>query len=153
VITAARERLRDRGPSRVIVIIDVLLTCALVGAHYGTALSHLGDSASSNSSASFDDREIAGGNSIVVDQRAAYEARALIPVGSSYRVLVGKSLVERTQLTQDYIGSWLRYFLMPRRPAPNSHWVICYGCGSSTLGNRYEVVWQDRGGISIGRLP
>jgi hypothetical protein len=153
MIAAARERFRVRGPSRVIVVIAVVSTCALVGVHYVNAVSQLGDAASKNSALSFDDREIAGGNSIVVDQRAPYEARALIPLDSPYRVVVGKSLLGRTPLTEKFVTSWLMYFLMPRRPEPDAHWVICYGCDSSSLGDHYEPIWQDREGISLGRLP
>jgi hypothetical protein len=153
MIRAARERSPVRGPPRAIVVIVVVSTCAFVGVHYVKALSQLGDTASTNSALSFDDREIAGGNSIVVDQRAPYEARALIPPESTYRVVVGKRLLDRTPLTEQYIATWLTYFLMPRRPAQDARWIICYGCDSSALGDRYEPIWQDREGISIGRLP
>ena len=153
MIGAARERVRVRGPSRAIVVIAVVSTCAFVAVHYVKAVSQLGDTASGNSALSFDDREIAGGNSIVVDQRAPYEARASIPPDSTYRVVVGKRLLDRTPLTEEFVTTWLTYFLMPRRPAPDAHWVICYGCDSSTLGDHYDPVWQDGEGISIGRLP
>jgi hypothetical protein len=153
MIAAARERFRVRGPSRAIVVVAVVSTCAFVGVHYVDAVSQLGDAASGNSALSFEDREIAGGNSIVVDQRAPYEARALIPLDSPYRVVVGKRLLDQTPLTEEFVTTWLTYFLMPRRPAPDAHWVICYGCDSSSLGDHYEPIWQDREGISIGRLP
>jgi hypothetical protein len=153
MIAAGREHVRKRGVSGVIVVLCVALSLTVVGARYGKALSQLGDTASSNSSLSFDDREIAGGNSVVVDQLAAYQARALIPVTDPYRVVVGPALRGATELTDANIGGWLRYFLMPRRPAEDARWVICYGCDSSTLGNRYEVRWRDDKGISIGYLP
>jgi hypothetical protein len=153
MIAAARERFRVRGPSRAIVVVAVVSTCAFVGVHYVDAVSQLGDAASGNSALSFEDREIAGGNSIVVDQRAPYEARALIPLDSPYRVVVGKRLLGRTPLTEEFVTAWLRYFLMPRRPASDARWVICYGCDSSSLGDHYEPIWQDREGISLGRLP
>jgi hypothetical protein len=153
MIVAARERFRVRGPSRAIVVIAVVSTCALVGVNYVKAVSELGDAASTNSALSFDDREIAGGNSIVVDQRAPYEARALIPPDSTYRVVVGKRLLDQTPLTEQFVATWLTYFLMPRRPAQDARWVICYGCDASALGDHYQPIWQDREGISIGRLP
>jgi hypothetical protein len=154
MIAPAREHGRKVGASGVIVILCVALTLSVVGIRYVKALSQLGDTASTNSSLSFDDRELAGGNSVVVDQRAAYEARALIPVNSSYRIAVGPGLRGATKLTEEHIGGWLRYFLMPRRPdGDDARWVICYGCDPSTLGNRYEVRWRDSNGISIGYLP
>ena len=153
MIAAAREHVRKRGASAVIVVLCVALTLLVAGIRYVKALSQLADTASTNSSLSFDDREIAGGNSIVVDQLAAYQARALIPVTDSYRVVVGPGLRGATELTEDHIGGWLRYFLMPRRPEDDARWVICYGCDPATLGNRYEVRWRDDNGISIGYLP
>jgi len=136
-----------------LLVISCLVAALSVGAvHYVHALSQLGDTASSNSSLSFEDREIAGGNSIVVDQRAAYEARALIPATDAYRVAVGPNLREKTELTEAYVASWFTYFLMPRRPADDAQWVICYGCDRSTLRGTFETRWQDRKGISIGRV-
>ena len=43
------------------------------------AVDELGEQASVNAAANYDDREFAGGNSLVADKRALYEARALIP--------------------------------------------------------------------------
>jgi hypothetical protein len=152
MIAAAGERVRKSGASGVIVVLCVALTLTVAGVGYVRALSELDDKASTNSSLSFDDREIAGGNSIVVDQRAAYQARALIPVTDSYRVVVGQGLRGATELTEDHIAGWLRYFLMPRRPQDDARWVICYGCDPATLGNRYEGRWRDDNGISIAYL-
>jgi hypothetical protein len=150
---AARERFRRGRVSRAITVVCLALMFAVVAVRYPKALSQLGDSASSNSSLSFEDREIAGGNSIIVDQRAAYEARALIPVKDSYRVVVGPSLHHKTELTEGFVTSWLTYFLMPRRPAEDARWVICYGCDLATLGPSSEARWQDDDGISIRRPP
>lgn len=116
------------------------------------ALDQLGDHADRNSMFSYSDREIAGGNSILVDQIAAYEARGLIPVTETYRVVTGNGLKQKTALTLPFVDSWFRYFLMPRRPSGSAHWVICYGCDVSMLGARYVEAWHDDEGISIGRL-
>ena len=120
--------------------------------YFPRALSRLDDAASSNGALSFSDREIAGGNSIVVDQQAAYQARALIPPHASYRVVTGPHLRNASSLTQSFVASWFTYFLMPRRPAADASWVVCYGCEASALGERYDVVWQDKDGISIGQV-
>lgn len=116
------------------------------------AVSSLGDDAGRNAALSFADREIAGGNSILVDQIAAYQARALIPRNEPFRVVVGPNLKNATPLTAQAISPWLSYFLMPRRQTGNAHWVICYGCDTSRLGGAYESVWSDDDEISIGRL-
>jgi hypothetical protein len=127
-------------------------TVAVAAVYYVKAVDQLGDTSSSNSSLAFDDREIAGGNSIIVDQTAAYEARGLIPVTASYRVVVGDGLREETELTKTFAEGWFRYFLMPRRPRPDATWVICYGCETTDLDGAFELVWKDEEGISIGRL-
>jgi hypothetical protein len=150
---AARARFWRRRLSRAITVICLALVFSVVAVRYPKALSQLGDSASSNSSLSFEDREIAGGNGIIVDQRAAYEARALIPVTDSYRVVVGPNLQRKTELTEGFVTSWLTYFLMPRRPAEDARWVICYGCDLAMLGPSSEVRWQDDDGISIRLRP
>jgi hypothetical protein len=134
----------------VMFCIATALSVGLV--YYGKALRQLGNTASSNSALAYDDREIAGGNSVIVDQAAAYEARALIPAGTAYRFAIGPGLRQRTELTEKYAGDWFRYFLMPRRQRFDAHWVICYGCDPATLGALYEVRWRDADGISIGQL-
>jgi hypothetical protein len=116
------------------------------------AVVKLDDTADANSAMSYADREIAGGNSILIDQDAAYEARALIPSAATYRVRVGPGLRNATPLTSTYVESWFDYFLMPRRPAGNARWIICYGCDRSELGPSFVERWRDDNGISIGRL-
>jgi hypothetical protein len=137
--------------TRAAVTAVVAVTAAVAAVYYVKAVSQLDDTAGSNSSLSYDDREIAGGNSLIVDQAAAYEARALIPPHATYRFEIGTRLRESTELTK-YAGDWFRYFLMPRRPDGNSQWVICYGCDTSALGASYVVRWRDEQGISIGEL-
>lgn len=112
----------------------------------------LGDRATGNSRLSYADREIAGGNSIIVDQDAAYLARALIPPGARYRVVTGSNRKPGGQLTQRFVVDWFRYFLMPIRPGEHGPWIICYGCDRSSLGGAYTPRWTGQQGISIGRL-
>ena len=115
---------------------------------YPQVLSELGNDASHNSELSYADREIAGGNGIVVDQAAVYAATSLIPKDASYHVAVGADYVGE-ELTRDHVASYFRYFLMPRRPAEGASWIICYGCDSSAYGERAEVVWSGSDGVSI----
>jgi hypothetical protein len=133
------------------VIAAVAVTIAVGAVYYVKALSQLAGTASSNSSLTYDDRELAGGNSLLVDQTAAYEARSLILPDETFRFALGPGLRKSTALTI-YAGDWFRYFLMPRRPRPDARWVICYGCDTSTLGGSYNLRWRDDEGISIGRL-
>jgi hypothetical protein len=139
--------LRDLG-----VLLAVAVMLGVVLLYYERALSNLDDRAAQNSALSFSDREVAGGNSIVIDQEAVYEARALIPRDASYRVATGERLQNATSLTAEFVEGWYRYFLLPRRPAPGARWVICYGCDTSSLGGSYAPRWSDDNGISIGRL-
>jgi hypothetical protein len=135
-------------------VASFLSVAVAVGAVYIVkAIDQLGDTASSNSSLEYDDREIAGGNSIIVDQTAAYEARRLIPVTASYRFASGGGLRAKTDLTETFAEGWFLYFMMPRRQRADARWVICYGCDTTNLGGAFEVRWKDRLGISIGRLP
>jgi hypothetical protein len=138
--------------ARPAVVLCVVLSVVFVAIYFSRALSAFGDTASKNSSLSFSDREVAGGNGLVADQEAVYEARATIPEGASYRLVTGSNLRNATSLTLPFAESWYRYFLMPRRPDPAARWIICYGCDVSKLGGPYEVLWQDDDGISIGRL-
>jgi hypothetical protein len=115
------------------------------------AVSTLGDEAGANAALSLADREIGGGNSIVVDQAAAYESRALIPADATFRVVIGPNVKGATSLTVPAASAWFSYFLMPRRQAGGAPWVICYGCDTSKLGH-YRELWHDDNGISIGMV-
>jgi hypothetical protein len=131
----------------------LLVVCAAVAAVYLVkGLARTDHTADQNSALSYADREIAGGNSILIDQEAAYEARALIPANQTYHVRVGPGLRNATSLTSTYVESWFTYFLMPRRPAGDARWIICYGCDHAELGPTFDERWHDDNGISIGRL-
>jgi hypothetical protein len=122
----------------------------VIGVYYVKALNELGERADANSALSFSDRLVAGGNAVVIDQEAATEADALIPPRAPFRVVVGPRLRNQTPLTSQHVESWFRYFLLPRRPAANARWIICYGCDTRELPG-YAVRWRDTDGISIGR--
>ena len=130
-------------------VVGCVIVAVLLGAVYFVkAVDALSDTASTNAAANFDDREFGGGNSLVADKSALYEARALIPDDQSYRVLTGSPVAGETELTQEFIDQFARYFLMPRRPDGDARWIICYGCDRSKLGPA-SVVWDNGGGISI----
>jgi hypothetical protein len=144
---------RPRGIVRlgVVLCVGVALGYGLV--YFVKAVDRLGDQASSNSALNFDDREVAGGNALVVSNAPLYEARALIPENETYRVLAGPNVEGATDLTEEFIDGYARYFLMPRRPSADARWIICYGCDPAALGEGFEVLWQHETGVAIGRLP
>jgi hypothetical protein len=127
----------------------VAVAVALGVVYLVRAVDELGEIASTNAALNYDDREFAGGNSLVADKGALYQARALIPEDGRYRVLTGSPVAGETELTQQYIDQFARYFLMPRRPAPDAPWIICYGCDTAAIGEPTSVVWANGGGISI----
>jgi hypothetical protein len=117
--------------------------------YFVRTVDRLGDDARTHSAENFDDREFAGGNSLVADKRALYEARALIPEDGSYRIVPGPRVAGATELTEAYIDQYARYFLMPRRPDPDAEWIICYGCDPAAIERPATVVWDGGGGITI----
>ena len=140
------------GPIRVGVVFLVGVATLAVVVHYPSLLHELGDGATRNSSLSYADREVAGGNGVVADQAALYEARGRIPEDETYHVAVGADYEGGSDLTVPFVESYYQYFLMPRRPADDAPWLICYGCDLQEYGARAEIVWEDGEGISIARI-
>jgi hypothetical protein len=139
------------GPIRsgVVFLVGTALVAVVVA--YPRVLDDLGDDASRNSALSYSDREIAGGNGLVADQTAVYAARGVIPEDETYRVDVGTGFTGGSDLTPAYVASYYRYLLLPRRPAEDAPWIVCYGCDLSRFA-KADVVWKDENGISIARV-
>lgn len=138
------------GIARLGVILCVSIAVVLGFGYFVRAIDRLGDDAARNAATNFDDREFAGGNSLVADKRALYEARGRIPEDGTYRVLVGPRAVEgATELTKPYIDQFARSFLMPRRPAPDAPWILCYGCDDESVEVPATVVWDNGAGIEL----
>jgi hypothetical protein len=152
------ERLDDpslpgvRRIARLGVALSVAVALGFGVVYFAKAVDRLWGEAATNAAQNFDDREFAGGNGIVVANAALYEARGLIPENETYRIVPGPGVEGATELTEQYIDQFARYFLMPRRPAPVARWIICYGCDPAALEQSYEVVWRDDRGIWLGRL-
>jgi len=144
---------RPAGPIRAGVVFLVALAAIAAVWRFPSVLADLAERASGNSALSYTDREIAGGNEVVADQRAVYEARARIPSTDTYHVAVGDGFVPESPLTVPYVASYYRSFLVPRRAAETAPWVVCYGCDLAAYGPGAEVVWTNGAGISIVRLP
>lgn len=134
------------------VIACVVIAVVLGLVYFARGVDRLGDTADVNAAANYDDREFAGGNSLVVDKRALYQARSLIPEDGTFRVVAGPGVDGATELTEPYIDQFARSFLMPRRPSPEAEWILCYGCDTSSLEQPADVVWDNGVGISILRV-
>jgi hypothetical protein len=136
-----------------------VVVCICIAAVFGVvylvrAVDQLDDEARANAAENFDDREFGGGNSLGADKRALYEARALIPESGRYLVIAGPHDVEgSTELTLPYIDQFARSFLMPRRPAADADWILCYGCDHAELETSLRTVWDGGNGISILKKP
>ena len=141
------------GPLRVGVVFLVAVAAVSALSSYPGLLRQFGRDASRGSALSFADRDVAGGNGLVADQPAVYAARGLIPEDATYHVAVSPDYEGGNDLTVRYVDSFYRYFLMPRRPAEDAPWVVCYGCDLGEYGASAEVVWQGDEGISIVRVP
>jgi hypothetical protein len=141
------------GVVRVGVAVIVAIASVAVLVAYPSLIRDVGSEAEANDALSFPDREVAGGNGIVVDQAAVYAARALIPEDESYHVAVGAGYEGGTDLTRDHVASYYRYFLMPRRPVEGgASWIVCYGCDLSEYGPAAEILWRADDDISIVRV-
>lgn len=140
------------GAIRVGVVFLVGVAALAVVLRFPALVREVDRDASRNSALSYADREIAGGNGLVADQTALYEARGRIPENETYHVAVSTGYEGGSDLTVPYVESYYQYFLMPRRPAEDAPWVICYGCDLEQYGSRAEVVWESDEGISIARI-
>jgi len=130
-----------------------VLACVgvLVGAlvqQYPGAVRDAVDRAASNAALSAEDREFAGGNSVVADQGGLLEARLKIPTDGSYVVSVGTPVEGWSELTAPFIGWFARYFLLPRRQLEGAPFVLCYACDTAAHPG-FEEVWRGYDGISI----
>ena len=115
-------------------------------------IADLHDQARSSGELSYADREFAGGNGVVLDQEALYQARARIPRNGTYRVETGERLRTDNDLTAPFIANFATYFLLPRLPDDDAEWLLCYGCDLSRYGGRARILWQNDDGISVVRL-
>jgi hypothetical protein len=141
-----------RRIARLGVALSVAIALGFGLVYFVKAVDRLGNESAGNAALNFDDREFAGGNGIVVANAALYEARGVIPENDTYRIVPGPRVEGATELTETYIDQFARYFLMPRRPAADARWVLCYGCDPASLGEGFQVVWRDDRGILLGRL-
>ena len=141
------------GIRRLIVIFCAVVTVAAVVVRLPDAIGDANRSARANASLDWIDRQLGGGNSVLPDQGVAIEARGRIPENETFDVDVGEGPEGWTELaTPDALETYMRYFLLPRRPGDDAPWVICFACDQSAHPGT-KVVWQDDESISILRRP
>lgn len=136
------------GTGRLGVLACVATLVAALVHQYPGAVREAADRAATNAALSTEDREFAGGNSVVADQGGLLEMRLKIPLDGSYSVSVGDPVEGWTELTAPFIGWFARYFLLPRRQLEGAPFVLCYACDTAAHPG-FEEVWRGYDGISI----
>jgi hypothetical protein len=98
------------------------------------------------------DRELGGGNSVIPDQGLMIEARGRIPPDGTFAVAVGERQEGWTDLTATFAETYSRYFLLPRRAAPDPPWILCLACDRGAYPGA-EAVWEGEDGMALLRIP
>ena len=144
---------RPDSTRRLVVVFCVVTTLVAIVVHFPEAFADANRTARANAALDYLDREVGGGNSILPDQAMAIEARGWIPPSGSFRVDVGEPHETWTELaTPDALETYMRYFLLPRRPRGDAPWILCFGCDHGAYPGA-QVVWEDDEGLSILRRP
>jgi hypothetical protein len=128
-----------------------VLVLAVIVVRYPDAFRTATEAARANASLDVVDRTLGGGNSVLPDQALMLEARATIPAGEGFRVVVGEPQTGWTDLTATYAETFARYFLLPRRVEPDAEWILCFACDRAALG-AVDTIWTGTGGLSLLRV-
>lgn len=135
------------------VVFCVAVTLVALAWLFPQAFADANRTARANAALDYLDREIGGGNSVLPDQGIAIEARARIPTDDTFTVSVGETQEGWSELTtQDAVDTYMRYFLLPRRPSGSAPWILCFACDRGAYADA-EVVWENEEGLSILRRP
>ena len=141
------------GLGRLVVVFCVAVTLVALAVRYPQTFADANRQARANAALDYQDRELGGGNSVLPDQAIAFEARGRIPENDRFAVSVGEPQEGWSGLaTQDAIGSYMEYFLLPRRPSESAPWILCFACDRGAYPDA-EVEWEDEGGLAILRRP
>jgi hypothetical protein len=142
------------GPNvirRLVVLFCVAVTLAAVAVRLPETFADANRAARANASLDWVDRQLGGGNSVLPDQGVAIEASGRIPERETFDVDVGEPPESWSELsTPDALETYMRYFLLPRRPADGAPWIICFACDPNAHPGA-TTVWQDDESISILR--
>lgn len=136
------------GTRRVAVLGCVAVLLGALVQNYPEAVRDASSEANRLAALSAEDREFAGGNSVVADQGGLLEARLRIPPDGAYTVSVGAPVEGWTDLTAPYVAWFARYFLLPRRQLDDAPWVLCYACDPARH-EGFVVAWTGYDGISL----
>ena len=79
------------------------------------------------------------------------EARGRIPPDETFAVAVGERQEGWTDLTAAFAESYGRYFLLPRRAAPDAPWILCRACDRGVYPGA-EPVWEGEDGLALLRI-
>lgn len=126
----------------------LLVVLVAVAVRYPATFRQANESARENAALDLLDREVGGGNSVIPDQRILFEARGLILEDGTYAVALGPRQESWSDLTETYAETYLRYFLLPRRPASDAPWVLCFACDRSAYPGA-KVAWEGEDDLSI----
>jgi hypothetical protein len=140
---AARWLRRPDAIPRLVVVFCVAALLLALAVRYPQSFADANRTARANAALDYLDRELGGGNSVLPDQSIAVEARGRIPLDGTFTVDVGRPRPGWPALaTQASVDTFMRSFLLPRRPDEDAPWVICLGCDRSAYAGA-TVVWQD----------
>ena len=154
VVAYLRNAVRTSSFRRLVVCACVVALVGALAVRYPRSFLDANRAARANARLDYVDRQLGGGNSVLPDQSVALEARGRIPPGETFAVQVGPRRPGWPALaTQGGVDTYLRYFLLPRRPSETGRWVICLACNRAAHPDA-TVVWQDaEEGVSILRRP
>ena len=128
--------------------VAVMLVAIVV--RYPEAFGDANRSARANARLDLIDRALGGGNSVIPDQGLLVEARGRIPEDGTFAVAVGERQPGWTDLTANFAETYSRYFLLPRRPAPDASWILCFACDRSSYPDA-RAVWEGDDDLAILR--
>jgi hypothetical protein len=130
----------------------VAVAFGVAAARWPTALAIFDGRADANSSYTYSQRAHTHPEWSPEGGRVLEDARLWMPMDARYRVVFGPGFDPLR--TSDFTRYLLLWFLLPRRPTTSSSakWVFCYGCTSTTLGRRFDILSQAGGGPTFGRM-
>ncbi len=147
---------RDRSPGlrRLVVCSCVALTLAALVVRYPQSFADANETARANAGLDLLDLQLGAGSSVLPDQSVAIEARGRIPPDGTFTVSVGEPLDGWPELTTPgIVDTYMRYFLLPRRPAAGARWIVCLNCDRSAYPDA-KAVWDDsEQGLAILEMP